>query len=197
MTEDDHKNKIYTPYAKSYPSAEEALPTPGKVVCYPSTFPDLPDVGDPANRPDGEQLIRDQDDDILLAMLLWGEARGEIVVGKWAVAQVVANRVRSGGWFGRGWESVMLKPWQFSCFNPSDPNRKKLFEPLKWASADIWQTCLYIARLAVLGKLPDIVPGCRWYHAASLKKVPKFFSKLEVYQHIGNHIFYRKKKEGV
>ena len=70
----------------------------------------------------------------LLALTLWGEARGEPVLGKRAVAWVVRNRMsiaeawlerkgRQHPLFGDGTVAgVVLRPYQFSCWLPSDPN---------------------------------------------------------------------------
>src|SRR5574343_653485 len=62
----------------------------------------------------------------LFALCIYGEARGEPVAGKIAVGSVVLERVRRNGWFGKDLKSVLLKPYQFSCFLPSDKNFKRL-----------------------------------------------------------------------
>ena len=113
-------------------------------------------------------------------------------MGKIAVAQVVANRVAAGGPFGHGWHAVMLKPWQFSCFNIQDPNYNKLLQPVSWDAEAVWRTCLYIARAALRGALPGVVDGCCYYHAAGLP-MPAWAKKLEFYKQIGRHKFYRSK----
>lgn len=92
----------------------------------------------------------------VLARTIYGEARGETVRGKEAVACVVLNRVqrakdRSGYWWGDSIESVCFKPWQFSCWNENDPNHQKILsvEP----GHKVFDTCLRIARRAVSGCL--------------------------------------------
>ena len=62
---------------------------------------------------------------IVLALLIWGEARGESVEGQVAVACVVRNRVKYQG-TPDPWRTVCLAPYQFSCFNESDPNYPKI-----------------------------------------------------------------------
>lgn len=64
----------------------------------------------------------------IMARTVWGEARGEGRLGKYAVAYVIMNRAKAnkshyGGSTVRG---VCLKPWQFSCWNQNDPNLPKL-----------------------------------------------------------------------
>jgi len=66
-----------------------------------------------------------------LARTLWGEARGEGVEGMKAVACVILNRVKIAEekgkcWWGNNIIQVCQKPYQFSCWNRSDPNFKKL-----------------------------------------------------------------------
>jgi len=91
----------------------------------------------------------------VLARTLYGEARGEPVAGKEAVASVVMNRVRrsqeksSGYWWGNDVITVCTKPWQFSCWNVDDPNRPKLLTVE--AKDRNYQSCIRIARRAVRG----------------------------------------------
>jgi hypothetical protein len=68
------------------------------------------------------------DDLSVMARTVFGEARGEPYQGRLAVAHVILNRVRAGGWFGASVSEVCLKRWQFSCWNPGDPNRARLFQ---------------------------------------------------------------------
>lgn len=65
--------------------------------------------------------------DGVAARTLWGESRGESDLGKLAVACVIRNRIKLGRW-GHTPAAVCLAPMQFSCWNVTDPNRKKLLE---------------------------------------------------------------------
>ncbi|HJR27754.1 MAG TPA: cell wall hydrolase, partial [Pseudomonas sp.] len=61
----------------------------------------------------------------VLARTLWGEARGEGLPGQIAVAWAIRNRVNDGkarSWWGEGYAGVCQAPYQFSCWNKSDPN---------------------------------------------------------------------------
>ncbi len=62
----------------------------------------------------------------LMALTIYGEARGEPDKGKIAVGSVILERVEHRDWDGKTIHEVCLKPWQFSCFNENDPNRGKL-----------------------------------------------------------------------
>ena len=68
--------------------------------------------------------VTEKDRDIL-ARTLWGEARGEGAAGQIAVAWTIRNRVFDGktnSWWGEGYAGVCQKPYQFSCWNKTDPN---------------------------------------------------------------------------
>jgi spore germination cell wall hydrolase CwlJ-like protein len=64
-------------------------------------------------------------DEQLLALCIWREARGETFDAKFAVGCSVRNRVLRPSWWGYDWHTVILKKWQYSSFNPGDPNEKK------------------------------------------------------------------------
>lgn len=129
----------------------------------------------------------------VLARTLWGEARGEGLDGMIAVAGVVLNRVRiakdHGGryWWGSNVIQVCQKPYQFSCWNRSDPNFQKLQsvdeKDLYFAAA------LRLARQALAGTLPDTTKGATHYHA---KNASPYWARGQApVAEIGNHIFYR------
>ena len=62
------------------------------------------------------------DDKQLLALTIYGEARGESRSGKIAVGSVILERVEHRGWDGDTIHEVCLMPYQFSCYLPADPN---------------------------------------------------------------------------
>lgn len=126
-----------------------------------------------------------------LARTLWGEARGESVRGKEAVAAVVMNRVRrarrrGGYWWGATPIEVCRKPWQFSCWNDGDPNRAKMLA-VGQDDRD-FQTCLRIARRALAGTLRDPTVGATHYHAKGV--LPPWARDRKPSAEIGNHRFY-------
>jgi hypothetical protein len=102
---------------------------------------------------------------VLLAMCLFGEARGESEETRAAVAQVVVNRARHahrvfgsrrGLMFHENVVSVLTRPFQFSCFLTSDVNYVKLFDPLAYEQYSVWANCLTIASEALRSeKLQD------------------------------------------
>ena len=65
----------------------------------------------------------------LLRLCIWREARGEIYMAKRGVAHVVHNRSLTAAWWNHHMAhilaNVILYPYQFSSFNPRDPNETK------------------------------------------------------------------------
>lgn len=123
----------------------------------------------------------------LTARTLWGEARGEGIRGMQAVANVITNRVNAGKWYGRTYEEVVLKPYQFSCWNENDPNFSKL------KSVNDNDVNFYnakgLARLAYDGDLLDITGGATHYHRAG--STPYWAGSMQKTAVIGNHVFYK------
>lgn len=128
----------------------------------------------------------------VLARTLWGEARGEGPHGMEAVASVVLNRVAvaqaNGGayWWGADIISVCQKPYQFSCWNRSDPSYARLQEV---DERNIhFATALRISRRAVAGTLVDRTDGADHYHADYV--APDWAKGQTPTATIGHHIFY-------
>lgn len=145
----------------------------------------------PAPTPESAQFYKEMEVDVL-ARTLWGEARGEGDAGMMAVAAVVLNRVahaenRAGYWWGNDIISVCQKPYQFSCWNRSDPSYLKL-----QAVTDKdrhFATALRIARRAVIGAIDDATGGATHYHADYVS--PYWAQGQTPTAIIGRHIFYR------
>jgi spore germination cell wall hydrolase CwlJ-like protein len=132
--------------------------------------------------PDPNLPIEAQAEDVLLAMCIWGEARGQCDAARLGVANVVRNRVLNPrARYGAGWRGVILKPWQFSSFNADNPqtlrneedvNRHKLLGPLKHAPKAVWESCFAIAAAVMAGTLEDNTSGATHYFDDSLKQPP-------------------------
>lgn len=122
----------------------------------------------------------------VLARTLWGEARGEGRDGMRGVASVICNRTSRPGWWGRSIAEVCLKPWQFSCWLESDPNRVKLLAVDGRDRA--YATALSVATDALAGILPDYTFGATHYHAVDC--APDWARGRTPCVVIGRHAFY-------
>jgi N-acetylmuramoyl-L-alanine amidase len=130
-----------------------------------------------------------------LALTAYGEARGLPVMGIAAVIAVVHNRVRDGRW-GHSIQAVVFARAQFSCWNPSDPNRAVLehvAEQLRTTGpppADLpLRACLWLAGEAI----PDPTHGAtHYFNPNGVTRTPAWAAPpAERTATIGGHVFYR------
>jgi spore germination cell wall hydrolase CwlJ-like protein len=153
-------------------------------------------VGDEINIPSvggvsgGGSTVDPEDADIM-ARTIMGEARGEPDQGKIAVGWVILNRARSGKWFGGGGDifAVCRKPYQFSCWNPGDPNLSVITRAR--AGDPIFDKCLAAAKQVLSGSVADPTGDATHYFAnyiatPSWAKPPARFTVK-----IGVHKFYK------
>lgn len=133
----------------------------------------------------------------VLARTIRGEADGEGWEGWCAVACVVMNRVRKGGWWSKGpgkdglgdpvrpggIAAVCLHPRQFSCWNGEAGERlsRQHIVPEHYA----------VAELAARGLLRDVTGGATHYYAPDVVKAPDWADVGKLTARIGGHIFFR------
>lgn len=135
-----------------------------------------------------QPLKADGPDIFTLARTVWGEARGEPVEGKIAVAWVVRNRFESRKWFaGKTLAETCTKPWQFSCWNEKDPNRAKL--DTVTMNDQAYQECMYAAIAAVRGLIPDPTSGATHYKVVGTSA--SWAEGITSHATIGRHEFFR------
>lgn len=153
--------------------------------------------------PDKALPIEQQSDNILLGMLVWGEARGEPGIGKDAVAHTVLNRLALSPHFGKTLKDIILRPWAFSSFNENDPNRSKMLDPLAHGSIAEWAAAILAANNALSGASQDPTNGATHYVTVDLwrrpcpeGRDPKWFEEPEIVEghtvekaRIGNQVF--------
>jgi N-acetylmuramoyl-L-alanine amidase len=129
------------------------------------------------------------DDDIdAVARTIWGEARGEGVLGMRAVAHVIANRVHRPCWWGTTWRSVCWKARQFSCWNTGDVNKARM-ATLTFSDAAFRQAYAIAASVMAGLDADDITGGADHYHADSV--TPEWRDEAKRTGSIGHHVFYR------
>lgn len=107
------------------------------------------------------------------ARTVFGEARGEPLDGKIAVAWVLRNRAARGLYekrlralFGDGRiASACRARLQFSCWNERDPNRNKI----ETVTGDdpVFQECQLAVLVALHGYAPDPTAGSTHYHTTA------------------------------
>ncbi len=127
-------------------------------------------------------------------LTIYGEARGESVMGQIAVGCVIRNRVIT-----ETYQQVCLKPKQFSCWNENDPNYPILIElasKLVWNEVDnneILDQCLFIAGGIVNDHLIDITNGAKNYlteHLFHDSKRPSWAAHPTNVQAIDSQVFF-------
>ena len=128
----------------------------------------------------------------VVGLTLWGEARGEQIEGRIAVACVIHNRLIDGRW-GSSYQAVCQARKQFSCWNADDPNRAKidaLAEQLERQSfiEPVIGECLWIAEGLIAGRFLPRVKHATHYHTRTI--VPYWAHGAEVVATIGSHLFY-------
>jgi hypothetical protein len=190
-------------YSATTTSTSTPTPTP---IPTPSPTPIVTTAPDPTEEPiDIEELVEyfkvdadkyynemgystnhynyTDEEEYILAQLIYGEARGETPTGKIAVANVVMNRVLCRGAWGNTIKAVVTAPGQFSGYSASiRPSR----------------ACISAAR-QVLKNEVRVIPQDVYYFRAVSK-----FSSLDgqdwgshpFYKKIGGHYFYRHRYSG-
>lgn len=133
----------------------------------------------------------------IMALTIYGEARGESREGKIAVGSVILERVDHREWDGNTIHEVCLMPYQFSCYLPGDPN----FQALRLIAQD-WETkamrsmamseCYQVAVGLIDGTIPrtPIIAerNCCQYKTKAAKAA--WADKMERVAVIGHHEFY-------
>lgn len=126
----------------------------------------------------------------LLALCAWREARDQGYQGMLAVCWAIKNRADNPGWWGKDFESVIEAKWQFSSFNPDDPNAKLL--PGNPAVDAPWAAALQAAEMVYTNAVVDPTDGATHYHAADMNPYPSWVNspKTHFLVQIGSHRFY-------
>jgi len=117
---------------------------------------------------------------------VWGEARSETFQGQLAVAFVILNRVEDPRWPDTAYR-VTHDKWQFSAWNPSNPNLKKMKElDTKDLNLEVMEATL----TAVGGDVEDPTHGATHYFATYIEP-PSWAADLKPTVQIGRHRFFR------
>lgn len=124
----------------------------------------------------------------ILARTVYGEARGEDFIGRRAVAHVVLNRVAAKHRSESRIAGAATEPWQFSCWNPNDPNVRRL--ELVTLDDAIFRQCWIAALYAIEEHNNGVDPtaGALHYHTVSVD--PHWAEGKTPCAAIGAHLFY-------
>lgn len=144
--------------------------------------------------PDINACFRTLTDTQLMALCIYGEARGESLAGKIAVAHTIMNRVKLPKWWGRTIQDVILKPKQFSCFNDGSKNRLTLRAiAADWDRAfqrnRVLRECYLVAEGVIEGDIRDNTDGATHYNTIDCD--PSWDDAMVRTDVIGNHEFYK------
>lgn len=121
--------------------------------------------------------------DILTALCIWREARGQSLEAMQGVYWVIHNRVADVRWPDTE-AQVILQKYQFSAFNTDDPNA------VKWPTPDdaAWLVCCSV----VSAPGPDTSKGANHYHSfGKLADFPSWADERKLTAKIGPFRFYR------
>lgn len=112
--------------------------------------------------------MEQQSEDIVGAMCLWAEARGDGVAGMTAVAWVIKTLALRHDVSAK---RVILFPKRFSSFNMDNPERHLLLDA--WQSdAKHWLSALEVWRAVMDGQTPDPTNGADHYVTTALYDSP-------------------------
>lgn len=130
----------------------------------------------------------------ILARTIYGEARGEYggigrIASLIAVGNVVMNRVKARGRYGRTIQEVCQKPWQFSCWNEGDPNRSVIIRDV--IDDPIYALCREVAINVSREQWPDLTKGSDHYHASTIPVLPRWAATIKPSVCLGKHVFYQ------
>lgn len=131
----------------------------------------------------------------IFSLTIYGEGRGEYnradggLASLIAIGNVIVNRVKKGGWFGKTISEVCQKPWQFSCWNQNDPNLLVIQNVSK--EDPIIKICRDVAVSVALNKWPDITKGSDHYFSRILANPPKWSQNRLPKFCLGLHQFYQ------
>lgn len=125
---------------------------------------------------------------LCLAMNIYHEARGQPILGQYAVALVTMNRAKDREKVC----STVFAPMQFSWTNGTARKTKGgwLIAPsLKPKEDHAWWVANRIALMTLEGRMIDITKGASHYHNLSVK--PDWTFGRKPVHRLGSHIFYR------
>lgn len=131
-----------------------------------------------------------QKPDVLLAMVVLGEAGGEPFEAKVGVACVARNRVLSSRWPNQ-WNKVLVQPIQFQGLMSVEQFYKTFDERTTF---DNWMECLVAGQLVMFGNYVDVSNGSLFFvDYSGTKKLPGWLDWKQLRVKYGKLFFFRGK----
>ena len=121
----------------------------------------------------------------LHAIMVREEAQGEPLLGMVAVAYVPLNRLAQRSYYGNDLHSIILKPYQFSCFNDDYIERVKPFDHESWLD----NICYSIVEMVHSRRAPDFSQGATHYWRHDI--TTGFEDDLQYIRRLGDHTFWK------
>jgi len=130
----------------------------------------------------------EDNDRILLARMITGEADECSTIEKISVAFTAINRTK----WGKTLKEVILQPRAYSCFNPEFDSSIFLKNPLRYDKPE-FLNCLKLSEEILNGRYKDPTNGATFYYNPNLVQTPSWAKDLVRIGRIGNshHIFYK------
>lgn len=117
--------------------------------------------------------LDDFSDILILAGTAYGENRGGGTIGMQSVLNVIMNRARKPSWWGDTPRNICLKPKQFDCWMPNDPNYRIVLDACNDCSYDKSFTDATNMSIKALDEtLSDITSGATYYFSSSMSSYP-------------------------
>lgn len=157
----------------------DRMPTLKSISLSLGTLPPIPKRIPTVDDPTWTGDFTDDGDEMLLARLVFGEARSRSKQEKIAIAWVIKNRLHTAiRDFGFSYHEIILKndgvTYQFSPMNPKETdNFSLLIDPLKFnnqVDKIAWQDSYEIVTGVIAGKITDPTSGAVFFHSEDFSK---------------------------
>ena len=86
-------------------------------------------------------------------------------------------------------KKICMKPFQFSCWNDSDPNRWKILQSTR--SDPLFALCHEVAQKVICEEWPDLTKGSDHYYATSMSEEPYWAKGHNPNLRLAHHVFYQ------
>lgn len=152
-----------------------------------------------ADNPKWTGDFSDDPEDVLLARLIFGEARNQPREAKAGVAWTVKNRLRAQrAYWGFSFHEVIQKSGQYAAMDPRDDNFSKLIDPFNTnepGADEAWYECYQVAQGVIEGTIEDPTEGAVFFHSVDYSQerfVTRDVPGAIFIKQIGDILFYRK-----